>query len=470
MLPLAASGSHVLTLLLLATSLLAQTPPHEMSLAFVHVNVVPMDREHVLSDQTVVVNGDRIVSIEPSATAVIPSMVVRVEGHNRYLIPGLADMHVHLQRDRRLNTNQWMLALFLANGITTIRNMWGTPDHLLLRAKIESGQEIGPSIFTTGPVVDGSPPMWKGSTVVEDAASALETVKKQKEDGYDFIKVYSRLSGAAYGALVAAAKSQNIRVVGHTPIAVGLKGVLSAGQASIEHLDGYVNEIETAQSPVFGKTDWYSQMLAYSYIDQSRLEASVVATRESGAWNCPTLVTMSKWVSPVDRAILLSRPEMRYVLPQILRSWEDLSNKQLANFSRLDFVKLRASDSARSRIVQALSVGSAHILAGTDTPNAYVVPGYSLHEELEKLVQAGLSPYQALSAATREAAVFLDKTDIFGTISVGKRADLVLLEGNPLADISNVNNVIGVAVRGRWLPIEVLQNLTRQTFLSAVQE
>ncbi len=446
--------------LALATELMGQKPPvSSPAIAFVHVSVVPMDTDHVMKEQTLVVQGDRIAMIGPTATTDIPPDALRIDASNQYLIPGLADMHVHLQRDRGPDTNRWMLALFLANGITTVRNMWGTPGHLRLRKNIESGLELGPTIFTTGPVIDGSPPMWKDSTVVESATAAREVVIQQKQDGYDFIKVYSRLTRTAYDAIVATAKAENIRVVGHTPIAVGLKGVLAAGQASIEHLDGYVNEIESADSPVYGKTDWYSQMIAYSFIDSAKLEASVIETREAGAWNCPTLVTMSKWVSPEDRAALLLRPEMKYVPPQVRQSWDDLYRIQLGGFSRLDFRKLRESDVARSRIVDALNKGGAHILAGTDTPNAFVLPGYSLHEELQKLVAAGLTPYQALGAATRDAAVFLDKLDEFGTIAVGKRADLVLLAGDPLTDISNVDKIVGIVVRGHWLPSAALQEM-----------
>jgi hypothetical protein len=432
--------------------------PTDPAFAFLHVSIVPMDYNHVLKEQTLVVRGDRITAMGPSDTTEIPPDAIRIDGANKYIIPGLADMHVHLQRDMGKSSNSWMLSLFIANGVTTVRNMWGTPDHLLLRKEIESGR-LGPRIFTSGPVIDGSPPMWKASVVADTPSVARDLVISQKQEGYDFIKVYSRLKADVYDAIVATAKEQNIRVVGHTPLSVGLKGVLAARQASVEHLDGYANEVETADSPVYGKTDWYSQMIAYSFVDRAKLQRIVRETGEAGVWNCPTLVTMSKWVPPEEKRALLQSPEVAYVPTAVQESWEDLYRVQLSGFSRLDFLKLRRSDEARSQIVGALNSGGDRILAGTDTPNAFVVPGYSLHEELAKLVGAGLTPYQALSTATRNAADFLGKLDESGTVAIGKRADLVLIDGDPLVDISNANNIAGVLVRGRWLPATDLNKL-----------
>src|SRR4051812_34075948 len=220
--------------LLLALGLLACThapssplPAEEGSgeVAFVGVTVVPMDTERRVPDQTVVVRHGRIAEIGPSSTVQVPAGALRIDGQGRFLMPGLADMHVHLYtRDD--------LLLFLANGVTFVRNMWGAPYDLVWRARIEQGSLLGPTIYTAGPLLDGSPPIWNGSVVVETAADAERVVTGQKKAGYDFIKVYKKLLPEAYDAIAATAKREGMTFGGHVPAAVGLEHALAAGQRS----------------------------------------------------------------------------------------------------------------------------------------------------------------------------------------------------------------------------------------------
>lgn len=204
-----------------------------MRAAFVDVTVVPMDEERLLEHQTVLIQDGRISAMGPASDVDVPDEAKRIEGSGRFLMPGLADMHVHYNEPS-------YAALFVANGVTTVRNMWGVPFHVVAREQIRRGEGFGPTIYTCGPIMDGSPPIWPGSTVIETHEEAWRSVAEQKQQGYDFLKVYSNLSREAFDAIVGAAREHSMRVVGHVSDGVGLRHALESGQASIEHLQGYL--------------------------------------------------------------------------------------------------------------------------------------------------------------------------------------------------------------------------------------
>jgi imidazolonepropionase-like amidohydrolase len=361
-------------------------------------------------------------------------------------------MHVH----------QWSesdLLLFLANGVTTIRNMWGTSRQLVWRSKIVQGELLGPTIYTAGPLLDGKPPIWNGSRVIETAEEAEEEVVREKKEGYDFIKVYNGLSLDVYDTIMAAADKYGMQVAGHIPDAVGLHHALEAGQDSIEHLTGYLNAIEADDSPFKGKRDRKSRYAASDFMDEAKIPQVVSETLKAGTWNCVTLIVLQKFVSSEDARQILQRPEMKYASPMDLASWDPSQDFRMKTMTASDFEKIRKGDRIRQKLTKALHDAGAHILLGTDTPNPFVVQGFSIHEELRNLVQAGLTPYEAIKAGTSDAAGFLNATEKFGTVEVGKRADLLLVDGNPLENVSNLENRIGVMVRGKWLTEVQLRNM-----------
>lgn len=422
------------------------------TVAFVDVNVAPMNQIEVLEKQTVLVSNGRIVEIGGTAGIRIPDDALRIDGKSRYLLPGLADMHVH----------QWGggdLLLFLANGVTTIRNMWGTSRQLVWRSKIARGQMLGPTIYTAGPLLDGEPPIWNGSKVIETTEEAEQEIAREKKAGYDFIKVYNRLSQEVYDAIIAAANKYRMQVTGHVPYAVGLEHALKAGQNSIEHLTGYFAAIETDDSPFKGKHDPQSRYGAPDYVDDAKVSQVVTDTTRAGTWNCVTLIVNQKFIPSQETPQILRRPEMKYASPLDLASWDPSKDFRLKTMTASDFEKVRKGDKLRLRLTKALHDAGAHLLLGTDTPNPFVVQGFSIHEELRNLVQAGLTPYEAIKAGTCDAAQFFNATQEFGTIEVGKRADLILVNGNPLQDISNLSHPTGVMVRGQWFTEMQLQNM-----------
>jgi len=406
-----------------------------------------MDRERVLPGQTVIVRGGRIAVIGSAATTEIPADAIRLDCRGKYLMPGLADMHVHI-----LGVDQ--LGLLVANGVTTVRNMVGTPAHLLWRNQIKRGELPGPTIYTAGPMIDGSPPAFPFfSAVVRTPKQARQTVAAQQEAGYDFLKVFKGVPRDAYDALMEAARTSEMAVVGHVPDAVGIERALAAGQRSLEHLCGYETYLERADSPTAGRMDFDSRGLAWHRVDGGRIADIVNKTREAGAWNCPTLVVHRKRMTRQQARRELNMPYMKYVNPGLRTAWLLRSPEVSEDVTEDD----RQGRRARGMLLKALDDAGARVLLGTDSATSFVVHGFSIHEELQNFVDAGLTPYEAIRTGTHDAAEFLGALDEWGMVAVGRRADLILLDANPLEDVAHVSGRVGVMVRGRWYPEDELQ-------------
>jgi imidazolonepropionase-like amidohydrolase len=424
--------------------------------AFVDVSVVPMDTERILAHHTVVVHNGVISVVGHVSTTPIPDGAHIIDGSGKFLMPGLADMHVHI-------SNEDEFLLFIANGVTTVRDMFGNEDRLAWRAAVERGDILGPTIYTSGPIIDGNPPWIEGSVVVETAEEAELEVVREKAAGYDFIKVYDLLSPDAYNGIVEAARKHGIPVVGHVPDAVGLSGVLAAGQASIEHLRGYGAALAADPDKVtHGSEDW-------AMADTSRMQSLAEATYEVGVWNCPTLVVGQKWVQPEEQRALFARPVMRYIAPAVRDEWNPGSS-YLSSFPAEKLAAVERSHKERLLMTRALLRSGASLLLGTDCGNPFVVAGFSAHEELANLADAGLTPYEALQTGTRRPAEFLTASGEFGVIAAGARADLILTDGNPLEDIGVAAEPAGVMVRGVWLTSEELAERLEQLAKSYEQQ
>jgi cytosine/adenosine deaminase-related metal-dependent hydrolase len=422
--------------------------------AFEDVSVVTMESSAIAPHQTVVVDGNAITAIGSAGTVDVPPGATVIDGTGKFLMPGLHDMHVHLDYTRG------MLELFVAAGVTTVRNMAGSPRTVALRKLTASGAVLGPTIYTAGPFVDGARPRWEASASVVTAADAARVIDDHVRAGYDFVKIYNGLTPAAYDAVAAAAKLRGLRIAGHVPFRVSLQHALDTGQASIEHLLGYAEAVERDDSPVRRQRTTAGTIKRWMYADPLKMEAVAAETARHATWNTPTLVTAVAYgdlyrgktpsdagdletISPDWRARWDPKHAPRHYERSIRHAMEQAHDKALEN---------------ELAMVRELVAAGAPILAGTDTPNPYVVPGQSLHHELALFVEAGLSPYSALRAATIDAADFLgDRRD--GRIAVGAHADLVMLEADPLADIHALDRIAGVMLHGRWLDETELQKM-----------
>jgi len=423
----------------------SELPAENPSVAFVNVNVVPMDRERILEGQTVIVRDGIVETVGNSDLVTVPEGTVMVDATDRYLMPGLVDMHVHIMFEDDM-------LLWVTNGVTTVRNMWGHtgkmlrfgfPDQLVLRKQIEQGTLFGPTIYTTGPAMEGSPSFHPMAELFDTPESAKESVAWQKAQGYDFIKVYDHLSPAVYQAILEAARENDIPVVGHVPLAVGLDNTLVGGQQTIEHMSGYVDPDAAA-----------------FIIPKDQLDEYALKTREAGVWNVVTLSEYPKSKeTPEGIERLKNQPGTVYYSPawKLLTPFFYRMSAASHPYPGADYPQ-RVAELNRE-MVQALHQAGAGILLGTDAAQSYHTPGFSIHEELGMLVEAGLSPYEAIEAGTRSAAEAMGKLSEFGTLTAGKRADMILLEDNPLDDVANVRTRLGVMVRGRWLTEVELESM-----------
>jgi len=393
--------------------------------AFQHVNVIPMDWELVLEDQTVLVEGGRITQIGPAKAIKVRPGVRRIKARGKYLIPGLTDAHVHLQ-------SQIEFPVYLANGVTTVFNLDGRPAHLLWRKQVAKGEVVGPTIFSTGPIFH------KKRTAEED----VKLVDEQAAAGYDAIKVYNEVSREEYPALIAEATRNNLLLMGHVARAPGFTMTLESGQA-LAHLE------EVVYTNFNPKNDDAFEHLVF---DDSKIPGLAREIKSANIYVTATLNNFSLIVQQAtDLDTFLKNPDLKYVAPWTLDNFEPANNRYKNRFSPPQYPILQNMLALQRKLLKALSDQGVPLMAGTDATEIGPVAGFGLPHELEEFVQDGLTPYQALQTATTNPARYFRQSAEFGSITARKRADMVLLNGNPLNNISNTKKIAGVMVRGRWL-------------------
>ena len=423
------------------------------STAFVNVNVIPMTSEIVIESQTVIVSNGTIDSIGDVADTAVPGDAIIVDGTDRYLMPGLAEMHGHVPGRSSGNLDR-VLTLYVANGVTTVRGMLGQPSHLLLRQDIQENNILGPRLVTSGPSFNG-----RSVTSPEQAA---RMVAEQHAAGYDFLKIHPGLTLVEFNAIAAKANQLGIRFAGHVPEDVGVQRALDAGSATIDHLDGYMQALlPPHEDPSGGLSGFFGVFIA-DQADLTKIPAMARATAAAGVWNVPTEslfehVTLQA-PSPDEMA---RRPEMKYMPAETVAQWRGGKRNILDDDNYVATTAERAV-AIRHRLIVELVRAGAGLLLGSDSPQIFNVPGFALHRELEYLVNAGLTPYEALRSGTVNAAKFLETENRFGTIQRGLAADFILLDANPLEDIANSTRIFGVMVRGRWLPRAELDGMLQR--------
>jgi imidazolonepropionase-like amidohydrolase len=395
-----------------AASVPASTHASSAVIAFVDVTVVPMTDERELPHRTVIIEGDRVARIGPAGE--VPQGATVIDGRGKYLMPGLADMHVHLPTDGPRADLERVAALLVASGITTVRGMQGAPNQLDFRAAARRGECLAPALFLAGPPL--------AETL--STSAMRERVRAQKSAGYDFIKVLGGFDRPAYDAMVDEARTDGIRFCGHVPKEIGIDAALDAKQSSIEHMMGY-GAADTA--------------------GPDALDALAKRTRDAGVYNCPTLDYFAVGAEGDERK-LLARDGLGYVPASDVDEWRR---------DRKPAPDGDAKMAMRRRIVLALAKAGAPLLVGSDAPGTFAVPGFAYVEELRELARAGLGPYEVMRAATRSAADYLGVADA-GAVKAGAVADLVLVDRDPLASVENVARPAGVMLRGKWLTREEL--------------
>lgn len=430
--------------LAILAALLSRPARHDPPYAFVNVTVVPMDRERVLPGQTVVVRGDRIVAMGARGAVAVPADAVRIDGTGKFLMPGLAEMHAHIPPGPAVADSviERVLALFALNGVTTVRGMLGDPRHLPLRARARSGQLLSPLIYTSSPSLNG--------TTMPTGLAAADSVRKYRAAGYDFLKIHPGIPRGVFDTIAATARQVGIRFAGHVPLDVGIDHAIELGYWTVDHLDGFVEGLVPGGRTFSAEQDGFFGLGVVLEADAGRIPALAARAKAAGVWVVPTETLMRHVVGDYSPEVMAAWPEMRYWSKAGIAAWVE-QTKAFRGPGASAEAKARYLDIRRKLLVGLRDAGVGFLL-GSDAPQIWNVPGFSVRRELAYLVDAGLTPFEALSSGTRNVARFLETEDSTGTVAVGKRADLLLLDGNPLVDIAAVGHQAGVMLGGRWLP------------------
>ncbi|MCC5912984.1 MAG: amidohydrolase family protein [Balneolaceae bacterium] len=412
------------------------------------VNVLTMKDDSILEGKTVVIRGDRIESIRPDEEAEIPEDAMQVDSEGKYLMPGLAEMHGHIPGPDDSQYAKDVLFLYISNGVTTVRNMAGHPYHLELSEQVMNGEIPGPVIYAASP--------WLSPDTIPDTDAVEGVVQGYLDEGFDLMKMGS-LSLETYRKLAEVAHEEGLPFAGHIPEEVGLRVALDERQASIDHLDRYVEFLAEENPDAENISPGFFGSAIIDYVEEERLDEAIELTIEAGTWNVPTLSLVEHLESTETPEEMAQWPEMQYMPRSVIEGW--ISSKH--DFQARDDFQPEAARKLvelRQKITKELHDRGALIVLGSDAPQFFNVPGFSIHHEMEMMVATGLSPYEVLVTGTKNAGIYFDEEDEFGMIEEGLRADLILLNSNPFEDIANVKNRAGVIVRGEWWPEDKIQD------------
>lgn len=408
----------------------------EQTYAFTNVTVIPMTGEDiVLENKTVVIEGSEIALILDDARIKFDANTTIIDGSGKFLIPGLAEMHGHVppthpapnfpdyfNEEYVKNT----LFLYVSAGITTVRGMLGYEHQLELKEKVISGEYIGPTLYLAGPSFNGNS--------VNSVEQAKEKVRKQAEEGWDLLKIHPGLSLEEYNAMAETALELDIRFGGHVPEEVGIIRAIEAGQETMDHIDGYVAYLQSFEEG-----------------EQAAKMAEIIQrTKENDVWIVPTQALWETIIGAADYDALTAYDELKYIPIGVRENYEAYVLNNVINNAALDRNEARKHAELRQQLLAEMHAAGVRILMGTDAPQLFSVPGFSIHRELPYMKAAGMSNYELLVTGTKNVGAYFAEQDQFGTIEEGMRADLILLDGNPLEDLSYIQNHAGVMARGRW--------------------
>lgn len=401
--------------------------------AFTDVTVLNFDSAKPLANQTVIVEGDRITAVGPAGRVRPLKGSTVIEGKGKFLMPGFAEMHGHIPPPQAPpEFTERVLFLYVANGVTTVRGMLGAPGQLELREKARRGDILAPTLYLAGPSFNGQS--------VKTPEEAVQKVRQQKAEGWDLLKIHPGVPRDAYDAMARTAKEVGIPFAGHVPADVGILHALDMGQQTIDHLDGYVEHLGGDKA----------------MIPEAKLVEAAERTKKAGAGVVPTMVLWEVIIGALDLQTVTNFPELRYMPKQTLEQWTAAHQKRLSN-PKFDKAIAERVAQNRKRLLKVMNDRGVTILFGTDSPQQFSVPGFSIHREARSMADGGMSALEILRSGTRTVGEYFKSKDKFGQIATGQRADLILLVANPLEDIGNLSRRAGVMVRGRWLSEDEIQ-------------
>lgn len=447
-----------LPVLLISIALFGLTQGFAQTTAFVGVNVIPMDRERVIADQTVIVKNGVITEIGDVKKVKVPKEAIKVDGKGKYLVPGLVDMHTHLLSDGDEYPDSIAadeLRVMVANGVTTVRFMIGTAELLKYRGQSARGEIVAPTIWVASPHLTGRE---QGNNfVVKTEEDARDAIRKSKAAGYDFIKVTTFIPAAIYEAAIDEAAKQGIRVVGHADREYVTAPRAWKARQQIEHLDGYMEQILRDDAPMKGSvSDLYmsdpKNWESIDFIDEAKIPIVAKRSVEANPFSDPTQhFFKNTFALPRSEESIRAQPDFRFYPKKVQDQWLNWY-KRASVINRVSLERKKKWIDARNKLIKAIHDAGGKIMAGSDTPEFLWLYGFAMHHELKALSDTGIGNYAALAAGTRNPHEFLGTLDKAGTVEKGKRADLILLNANPLDKITATEDRAGVMLKGKWYP------------------
>ena len=468
-LTLIASGLLVcLFIALMASIVSAAEQPARNILVFDQVNVLAMTDDQIKHNQRVVIIDGMITALGDSHSIDVPLGAKVIDAQGKYLMPGLSDMHSHINAgsngsDQEVAQNQFLL--YLATGVTVVRDAGGSPTHLQYKRDLSAQKILGPELFVASPIFEGENAVWPFSVKATSAAQAKEAIQAFAKQGYWGVKVYHTVSNEVYDAILSESAKHQLPVMGHVPFDVGIEKALKSGQLSIEHLRGY--DFDGVAQEWLEKDGGRNaeRFGSWNQMSDERMDELVELTIAAGAWNCPTLAINRFLVYPDQRQALTQHPHYHRVHP-VTRLSIERSNALDKVFSQESRTAIKASLPRQGELVRRLSERGGQLLVGTDSILPAYIPGFTVIDEIEAFVDAGISNFDALKAATVNASIALGIDEEIGTVEVGKRANLLLLNANALDDIQALWQADGVVVYGQWLSREAIDSMLDDAALS----
>ncbi|MGE0930563.1 amidohydrolase family protein [Peijinzhouia sedimentorum] len=446
----------ILTLSLLAVTLFLP-PAFSQKIAITDVHVIPMDREILLENQTVLISNGKIESISNSADFQNNGNYQIIEGKGKYLIPGLSEFHSHIPNNMELaEETMW---LYVMHGVLTVRGMIGHPNHLVLKEKIANGELVGPRIFAAGPSLNG--------TSVENPEKGRQMVKDQAAANYDHLKLHPGLDKPKFDAIAKTAQNEDIFYGGHVSVDVGLVHALAGGYRSIEHMDGYIEALVSDKSLLDPQVSGLFGVNLIEHIDRNKMDELVKMTKAQKTWIVPTQSLFERWMGPASAQEFEQMEEFKLMAVGTRANW--FRQKRMFDNSQPNKEKLEDYLAFRREMLMKLHNAGVPFVLGSDSPQILNVPGVATHHEMAALARAGMSPFEIYKTGTVNAAEYFEQKETFGQITVGADADLVLLNANPLEAVENFQTIEGVIVQGKFITKETL-NQKKMEIIEANKE
>ncbi len=431
------------------------------ALVIKNIHVVDVREGAILQSKYVVIDSGKIKSITDQLNNV-DDYQEQIDGTGQYILPGLSEMHAHIPSPPTSQARtEETLFLYLSNGITTIRGMLGHPSHLELKERVEKDEILSPRIITSSPSLNGN--------TVQTPEEARTKVKNYAAAGYDFLKIHPGIRLEVFDTLIKTAKEENIPFAGHVPVDVGIIHALDSKYATIDHVDGYLEGLVPEEANVDPNANGFFGFNFSNLADTTKIDELVQLTKTNEVWVVPTQSLFERWYAPTTADEMLSQPEMKYMPQSTLQNWRDRKTQATGETSGFDENQWNKFISIRRQLIKALQQDGQGLLLGSDAPQVFNVPGFSIHHEMDYMIKAGLSPLEIIQSGTINVAEYLGMSDRFGEIKPGLQADAMIIKSNPLEDISALKDLNGVLINGQWLSKDVIESRLQEIEANAAK-